>query len=1656
VTVDTRALVDKVLARYSGEFAVFRELLQNSDDAGCDTAEIHFETAAFLGLDPEAAMNAGPPIWSDLKTTNVAQWTFKNHGKPFSLQDWGRLPKIALGNPDPRKVGAFGVGFYSLFSVTESPYVSSGGKEMEFSWNDENQLYYRFGDLPQTAPRDLWTTFRMPLRGAASMPPVSELMQFLASSITFMVHLKDVTVFFDHHHVGKISKSLGQSQPIPIPTELKRLTPEKNMIVKSVQQHGKSFCVSVMPITLKARITLLQYDSLRMHETKVDLTAFTAEVDVTLDEKLSKELNRCMKKDPPSCLQYSLIYTEKDEYDQSCINEQKHLCEFPSVFRGLRADLDGATHTRIFIGNATAQTTGIGGHMASHFIPTVERESIDLVALTYPHHAVWNRELLYIGGFLCRAVYELELSKIQTSWEEAAAGRPCLRPSLELLDQSFLHLLKFFTFHHSTPSSKVAQLLADSFYGCSTLPLRLLSSVGVRASPDVRAFDPVFAKFLKSLPMLSEDVTRDCARFIAALQDQHKIPAITLSDVSQDLRRHTLDVEELVACLRWWITLSGAGLTSNMADLLDVITLSGTRGAIHLSSITSFIHPIVLGPHIPHDGPLPVFVIPPRISKHFRFEELAGFGWKEFIVTSWLRHISCPDVMSADMKYDFTRSFEWATRVLSTLCRIWPQLSTDMQIESRKVIRGKPCIPTCEGLRCPEYTYLPTADNALFHHCNPPIVTGFEVNERMESFLLFIGVRKDPMVRFLLNRLLSTGDWTVFQLVDYLAHKAPELASEDLSALKSSEIFTKESFQSNEEENTCHRAGELYPPVDIFRRLRLPVIEWRGVSEWRDSSPQAQLLYRLGLNRFPPLPKIVELCSSGDVGVQKAAFEHLCSELYSQYRDYKPEDFRDVEFIPAESKGRTCLRKLNDVYSGTQWKALGFSVVQDRYLWAPLHQLGVTQHPPTSKLLDLLEKTPPLDDETAVHWFEVLFDHMASFTPPDFIKLSGLPIIPTGPPSAPKLLHPTKCYLDQDTKPVLYAKLFVFVNFSTKANRFLSACGLKAEVSVEDVAKVLIKDPKRFFDLGGGYEGFVVELRKFAHQSQDISNNTLHQMSHKPALLGVRRQKREGQAVWDYEHKFLTYQGVTIVDDIIDYQLFSDCLFVAPQEEALERFYASLGCGYLSEIVQERCNDLHEIPATKTCLQVQSLILERLPLFIQNYTDTKPTITIPSSPDHLKVKACKRIRVSKTLVNGNVTRTRNAWAIARREGDCIELWISTTAKRDMYEIATSLCRLLFGTNKMNATVLLETIFSSDLAFLERRGFLVDQISGKQRDEYGVGNKATTKRSSVSAWITNSPQQSTQDTRIDPQLDRERVPGSSEATPQFPCLPQAADSILLKIRRLYWAFHIYPTLSVGSTAKCRHMSNHVSRTSREVIPQSYIWNNVEKAIEACRLGGETAAIHAGVSQFLSNGFCKVSADVGNLHPIGEFGVGRLRLSFTGELGQVKNIQVYVVKGMPDASTFIERAHGPLSRFVGIIITLADVYRIPTTTLRIFYDVSGGCIAFNCRGTIYLNLRYFEVWHDEQVRSGNRQKAQMSWFLALAHEIAHNLTDLHNSNHEFWFSAICENHLVAFSQLLRPINIWPFCVQWLGLMIIVILFPCLARCIVPVTNIHLNCS
>ena len=60
--------------------------------------------------------------------------------------------------------------------------------------------------------------------------------------------------------------------------------------------------------------------------------------------------------------------------------------------------------------------------------------------------------------------------------------------------------------------------------------------------------------------------------------------------------------------------------------------------------------------------------------------------------------------------------------------------------------------------------------------------------------------------------------------------------------------------------------------------------------------------------------------------------------------------------------------------------------------------------------------------------------------------------------------------------------------------------------------------------------------------------------------------------------------------------------------------------------------------------------------------------------------------------------------------------------------------------------------------------------------------------------------------------------------------------------------------------------------------------------------------------------------------------------------------------------MERMQDQLAHFVRIITRIANVYGLPTGSICIFYDTTAGCIAFNRKGILYLNLRYFEAWRE----------------------------------------------------------------------------------------------
>lgn len=148
-------------------------------------------------------------------SNQIVRIEFRNDGMPFRAEDWSRLKKIADGNNDLTKIGAFGVGFYSLFSICEEPLVESNGTWMGFHWKGGgDQLFARAGSLPSDSKPALshfnqpWTVFTLDLRNPAPLESsVLELASFLTTSMTFMAYIRRAELYFDGLWLVNVSVS---------------------------------------------------------------------------------------------------------------------------------------------------------------------------------------------------------------------------------------------------------------------------------------------------------------------------------------------------------------------------------------------------------------------------------------------------------------------------------------------------------------------------------------------------------------------------------------------------------------------------------------------------------------------------------------------------------------------------------------------------------------------------------------------------------------------------------------------------------------------------------------------------------------------------------------------------------------------------------------------------------------------------------------------------------------------------------------------------------------------------------------------------------------------------------------------------------------------------------------------------------------------------------------------------------------------------------------------------------------------------------------------------------------------------------------------------------------------------------------------------------
>ncbi|XP_026001170.1 LOW QUALITY PROTEIN: sacsin-like [Astatotilapia calliptera] len=112
--------IKNILKEYDEDSDIFKELIQNAEDAGADVCKflvdfrVHRDAPESL-IDPDMALCQGPCLWA-----------FNN--EQFTAEDWKNIVRVGSASKENKveKIGKFGLGFNTVYHVTDVPSILSG------------------------------------------------------------------------------------------------------------------------------------------------------------------------------------------------------------------------------------------------------------------------------------------------------------------------------------------------------------------------------------------------------------------------------------------------------------------------------------------------------------------------------------------------------------------------------------------------------------------------------------------------------------------------------------------------------------------------------------------------------------------------------------------------------------------------------------------------------------------------------------------------------------------------------------------------------------------------------------------------------------------------------------------------------------------------------------------------------------------------------------------------------------------------------------------------------------------------------------------------------------------------------------------------------------------------------------------------------------------------------------------------------------------------------------------------------------------------------------------------------------------------------------------------------------------------------------------
>ncbi|GBB83172.1 hypothetical protein RclHR1_00010054 [Rhizophagus clarus] len=1257
VEINQRLLIDKILARYPSEFVVYRELMQNSDDAKSSRVQIIFE--------------------SQDKVDKVVRILFKNDGSAFNHDDWNRLKRIAEGNPDEKKIGAFGVGFYSLFKICENPFVSSGGLGMDFIWHG-NQLFTSFG--PTGDDDKVWTTFFMDMKKPIEFPDVEKFAQFLANSLGFTENLKEVSVHFNNTLVIQLSKEMQKPKLIKIASEFNTYSSQKMFHLTSVNVRDVRLYVKRLLVPTSFNIRQLRSVSYQKEEKSIFLRIAGGNLDVKVGNEFSAEMEEIVKKKPPNKTSIQMIFTGFHEHNDDITPVFKDLLPYPK-------------QGKIYIGFPTDQTTGCSSHLAARVIPTMSRVLVDMANETL---AKYNGEMLCLAGTLCRILYEDEMDQIKQLYKEDVRI---------LFERRAAYALRNFTFYPSTPNEKVGKIAGSHFFDCLKQPLSVLSTNGIRPISDIRMPNLEMMGFIKNVPVVPEILLEQCHTFFKKAKDSlNLIRELNFQDVLNELSSRVLSEDEMIELLKWWISYkSNRNNSLEYTQFIQSARIGNDNNVRSLNTFHHFLNPGI----IPPDMDVPDNVFPYTILKKLKDQKLNDhrlkgqefndqnlkkwFGWSELSLVNWARFIVT--------KPDLENNSIFSEKVHEILARNFKKMSRNDKIIITQLFKHKECIPTTSGMKIPSKAYFENIN--LF----PELPTiKFQNPSSVKNVMELLGVRKVVELELIFENQKNLDH---MQLVKYFASKSSDLKISEMEILKDKPIWPKKS--SNDEELVDRFvARDLHTPTPLHCEFGLPVIAWN--KGWSNSSEEGKFLIRLGLREYPTLEKILELAAPPtDLNIRERVLKYFIDNFDKNYNRIYRSDVVNVAFLPCSDPD--IYAKPSECFVNLECKIMDFKVIRQD-LKFHVGKLGVHQNPNHEQLLNKLKESPPQDKDDAKKIFEYLASQQGSFTDYDWDTLANLKFIPVQDKIRPSIINyttPNNCFFNIQEE--ILSDFFNCIDFGNKANKFLQSCGVKDELTPINFAELLVQSADELWKLvkkiDDGVDKYMYFLRKIALDFKILADKSslIEKMKTTPILIAIKKVYRDEEEINDSE--LASAKAIYINDDMVYQQIFNP--LTAPEDETLENMYKKLGCESLKRSVKEISVPKGIMGETENSKLLQEKITDRASLFYFEY----PKEYIKRDENwlkKLKVREVDYIETKYTL--GRIKKIKKNDTIIN---ESMNSWIlHITSDSSSLDISQHIAKNIFVVYKWKDVFCINTLLTTPLPVLKKMGYPVNRILQQQK------------------------------------------------------------------------------------------------------------------------------------------------------------------------------------------------------------------------------------------------------------------------------------------------------------------------------------------------------